>query len=59
MLTELAATDAVEVLGDIDAQKLQSSMTLFAEVAPEQRVFRDVLDHYFAGESDPGTLSRL
>ena len=59
VLTELAATDAVEVLGDIDAQKLQSSMTLFAEVAPEQRVFRDVLDHYFAGESDPGTLSRL
>jgi uncharacterized protein (DUF1810 family) len=59
VLTELAETDAVQVLGDIDAQKLQSSMTLFAEVAPQQRLFQEVLDHFFAGNPDSGTISRL
>ena len=58
-LTELAETDAVQVLGDIDAQKLQSSMTLFAQVAPEERVFQDVLDQFFNGIADAGTISRL
>jgi uncharacterized protein (DUF1810 family) len=58
-LTELIETDAVQVLGDIDAQKLQSSMTLFSEVAPEERVFQDVLDHFFDGKRDSGTISRL
>lgn len=59
VLSELPATDAVEVLGPVDARKLQSSMTLFARAAPHERVFRDVLDQYFAGEADEGTTSRL
>ncbi len=33
-LTELPGTDAVTVLGPVDAQKPQSSMTLFAHTAP-------------------------
>jgi uncharacterized protein (DUF1810 family) len=59
VLTELPETDAVRVFGSIDAQKLQSSMTLFSLAAPDERVFRDVLDQYFAGTSDPGTTSRV
>jgi uncharacterized protein (DUF1810 family) len=59
VLTELPETDPVKVLGSIDAQKLQSSMTLFSLAAPDEQVFRDVLDQYFAGTSDVGTTSRV
>jgi uncharacterized protein (DUF1810 family) len=59
VLTSLPDTDAVKVLGPIDAQKLQSSMTLFALADPDVRVFRDVLDQYFHGQGDEGTASRV
>jgi uncharacterized protein (DUF1810 family) len=59
VLTGLPETDAVKVLGSIDAQKLQSSMTLFSLAAPDEQLFRDVLDQYFAGASDAGTTSRV
>ena len=59
ILTELPGTDAVRVLGSVDAQKLRSSMTLFARAAPKERVFQEVLDQYFDGESDDATTSRL
>jgi uncharacterized protein (DUF1810 family) len=59
ILTNLPGTDAVTVLGPVDAQKLRSSMTLFARTAPEERVFQEVLDQYFGGESDAATTSRL
>jgi uncharacterized protein (DUF1810 family) len=59
VLSELPETDAVKVLGSIDAQKLQSSMTLFSLAAPDEHVFRDVLDQYFGGTSDAGTTSRV
>ena len=58
-LTSLAGTDPVAVLGGIDAQKLRSSMTLFAAVAPDEPLFAAVLDQYFDGAIDPGTTSRL
>ena len=59
ILAELDATDPVAVLGPVDAQKLRSSMTLFARAAPREPVFPAVLDRYFAGEQDPATLARL
>jgi len=34
-------------------------MTLFALAVPDQPVFRQVLDHYFGGEQDEGTTSRV
>jgi uncharacterized protein (DUF1810 family) len=43
----------------VDAQKLHSSMTLFARADPDQPVFRDVLERYFGGREDEGTTSRL
>jgi uncharacterized protein (DUF1810 family) len=58
-LTALDTTDPVEVFGSVDAQKLRSSMTLFALAAPDQPVFREVLDHYFDGEADEATTSRV
>jgi uncharacterized protein (DUF1810 family) len=58
-LTALEGTDPVAVLGGIDAQKLRSSMTLFAHAAPQEPVFGSVLDQYFAGAEDDATTSRL
>jgi uncharacterized protein (DUF1810 family) len=50
---------AAEIFGGIDAQKLQSSMTLFMRAMPETPQFGAVLDRYFAGQSDPATDARL
>ena len=58
-LTGLTGTDAVTVLGGIDAVKLKSSMTLFAHARPGQNAFRDVLERYFNGQEDEATTSRL
>ncbi len=45
--------------GTIDAVKLRSSMTLFAEISPEGSVFHRVLEKYFNGEKDEATLKLL
>jgi uncharacterized protein (DUF1810 family) len=58
-LAGLDTRDAVAVFGGIDAQKLHSSMTLFARAAPDEPVFAAVLDQYFGGANDDGTTSRL
>jgi uncharacterized protein (DUF1810 family) len=58
-LTALDGTSAVAVFGSVDAQKLRSSMTLFARAAPDEPVFREVLDQWFRGAEDEGTTSRL
>jgi len=58
-LTALDVDDPVRVMGPVDAQKLRSSMTLFAHADPAQPVFREVLDHYFGGAEDEATTSRL
>ena len=42
-----------------DDLKLRSCMTLFAHAAPDEAVFRDVLDRYFAGAEDHATLALL
>ena len=39
--------------------KLRSSMTLFARAAPDDRLFRDVLDRYFGGVGDDATDALL
>jgi uncharacterized protein (DUF1810 family) len=59
VLTELHGRSADQVFGGLDAQKLRSSMTLFAHAAPGEPLFRAVLEQYFGGEEDPATLERL
>ncbi len=46
---------AVKIFGGIDAQKLRSSMTLFARADPDEPVFSQVLDRFFEGRADPHT----
>lgn len=47
------------IFGDVDAMKFHSSMTLFAEAAPEQPEFAAALALYFDSEPDRATLSLL
>ena len=57
---ETAPADSAEaLLGSIDAAKLRSSMTLFAHAAPDEPVFRRVLDRWYDGREDDATLARL
>ena len=50
---------AVAILGEIDAAKLRSSMTLFARADPDQPLFQEVLDRYYGGRGDEATERRL
>jgi uncharacterized protein (DUF1810 family) len=50
---------ASEILGDVDALKLRSSMTLFALAADDPAPFEAVLARYFDGIPDPRTLELL
>jgi uncharacterized protein (DUF1810 family) len=58
-LTALDSANPDDVFGGIDAMKLRSSMTLFARAAPDQPVFRRVLEQYFGGVEDESTAVRL
>lgn len=63
----IAATDAViaasgsaeTILGEIDAVKLRSSMTLFAAVATKPAPFRAALARFYDGVADDATLRLL
>ncbi|MGM9541254.1 MAG: DUF1810 domain-containing protein [Candidatus Limivicinus sp.] len=58
-LLELRGSDPVTVFGGIDSMKLKSSMTLFTMAAPDDPLFQQVLDKYYAGEQDALTLRIL
>ena len=59
ILLGLRENDPEAVFGYIDAVKLASSMTLFAEAAPDDPVFRQVLDKFYQGRPDEKTLEIL
>jgi uncharacterized protein (DUF1810 family) len=46
---------AEDIFGSIDARKLRSSMTLFRRAAPDERVFAQVLERFYAGVADEAT----
>ncbi len=50
---------ARQIFGTIDEMKFRSSMTLFAEAAPEGSVFEQCLEKYFGGAADPATRTRI
>lgn len=46
---------ADDILGPVDAMKARSSATLFHRAAPDDPLFRAVLDRWYRGEPDPLT----
>jgi len=53
------AATAEQIFGGIDTQKLHSSMTLFLRAEPNEPLFQQVLDRYFAGVPDSATDRRV
>lgn len=60
LLAHAGKRSAVAILGDIDAVKVRSSMTLFEAADTEtDSVFAACLDAFYAGSRDPETLRRI
>jgi uncharacterized protein (DUF1810 family) len=59
VLAGLRGRTAEQVFGEVDALKLCSSMTLFLRAAPGEPVFRQVLEQYFGGMTDPATEQHI
>jgi uncharacterized protein (DUF1810 family) len=48
-----------DIFGSPDNMKFHSSMTLFADVAPDEAIFQACLDRFFDGIPDSATIERL
>ena len=59
VMLDIRSNDASYVMGYPDDLKLCSSMTLFIEADPEEKLFQQVLDKFFAGRKDSRTLDIL
>jgi uncharacterized protein (DUF1810 family) len=55
IVAETQGRTAEQIFGDLDAQKLRSSVTLFLRAGPGLPVFARVLDRCFDGLPDPAT----
>ena len=56
VLLDIPSNNPTEVMGSPDDLKLRSCMTLFHIAAPDEDVFKKVLDKYFNGEFDKKTI---
>jgi len=59
LVTAIEGRTIRQILGAPDDLKFRSSMTLFAHVTADNKIFLDALDKYFGGEFDAATLARL
>jgi uncharacterized protein (DUF1810 family) len=61
LVTLIEGRSIKQIFGYTDHLKFRSSMTLFAlaGTTPEDQVFKDALQKYFAGEIDRLTIERL
>ena len=61
MLDWAGTMSAEDILGEVDAMKFRSSMTLFEASCGDEdsQVFADALDQFYDGQRDPLTLERL
>ncbi len=58
-MNTLDGLSAVQVLGEIDAAKFRSCLTLFRFVDPRDVAFCEALDKFFAGLPDEASLDLL
>jgi len=50
---------ADQIFGSLDAMKVRSSMTLFHRIAPDEPLFKGMLDRLYAGLTDDATDALL
>ena len=58
-LMNARGNSARDIFGSIDAMKLRSCLTLFAEADHDEALFHNLLEKYFDGEADEATLEIL
>ena len=58
-LMNVRGKSARDIFGSPDDMKFQSSLTLFAETAPDEILFFNLLEKYFDGDADEATLEKL
>ena len=58
-LLEHKDQDIEDILGDIDAMKLRSSMTLFALISEGDSIYHNVLDCFYNGKTDSYTIELI
>jgi len=59
LVNQIVGRSVEDIFGYPDDLKFHSSVTLFAQAAPENQIFKDALQKYFEGEFDQLTLDRL
>jgi uncharacterized protein (DUF1810 family) len=59
LVNALGCRPISQILGEVDARKFRSSMTLFARASGNEEVFIQALEKHFGGEEDLATLERL
>ncbi|MGO4376778.1 DUF1810 domain-containing protein [Pseudoduganella sp. RAF53_2] len=59
LVLAVEGASAHTIFGSPDDMKFRSSLTLFAQAAPDEKLFTDCLDKYYGGQPDPATLDRL
>jgi uncharacterized protein (DUF1810 family) len=58
-MLDVEGKTARQILGQPDDMKFRSSLTLFAQAASREPVFREALAKYYGGAPDPATLEKL
>ena len=58
-LLAIGGRSAEQIMGYPDFLKLQSSITLFAEISPDEPMFAQLLEKYFSGRRDQKTIDFL
>ena len=59
LVLHIEGRSAEAIFAHPDDLKFQSSMTLFAHAAPQEKLFANALQKYFAGRRDSATLNLL
>lgn len=59
LVNAVQGSDAEEIFGEVDAMKFRSSMSLFAQADPRNRIFAEAIERYFGGEMDSVTMHFL
>jgi uncharacterized protein (DUF1810 family) len=59
LVNSIEGREITQILGTPDDLKFRSSMTLFAEVCPDDPIFTDAIGKYYGGELDQLTMDLL
>jgi uncharacterized protein (DUF1810 family) len=59
LVNQVEGRSVDEIFGYPDNLKFRSSMTLFAQAAPDDPIFAEAIRKYFGGQGDPLTLEML